>query len=278
MFGLVFNCRLLPRVINVSSLRFAGHNKWSNIKHTKTAKDVAKGQLINRHLWAIKHAITCSGGVVDPKLNDKLADALADARKAEVPAATIERTLKKATEKKTKPFIFEIVGPGGSFILVEGESDNIGTSRTALKGLLRPFKGHYNWAREGALLKLFTQKGVVRINRIDKDGNPIDFDKAEEVGIEAGAEEVRSIEDDEESKSKETSETSWDLLMSKEDLFSVKGYIEKNRPDVVIGDFRLEYFPHLYVEISDQDIEKLSELVDAIDELPEVTKVFVNIK
>ena len=141
MFNLVFNCRLLPRVINISSVRFAGHNKWSNIKHVKQAKDVAKGQIINRHLILIKHAITSSGGVVDPKINDKLADALSEAKKAEVPAATIERTLKRALEKKVKPFLFEIVGPGGSYILVEGETDNIGSSRTSMKAQLRSLKG-----------------------------------------------------------------------------------------------------------------------------------------
>ncbi|XP_015792785.1 uncharacterized protein LOC107369336 [Tetranychus urticae] len=280
--NLVFQLRLVPRMISLSSVRFAGHNKWSNIRHVKAAKDVAKGQIINRHLLLIKHAITSSGGVVDPKINDKLADALAEARKAEVPAATIERTLKRALEKKAKPFLFELVGPGNSYILVEGETDNLGSTRSTVKQQLRDFKGLYNWAREGALKHLFIQRGVVKISRTDKDGNEIDFDAAEVIGIEAGAEEISVPEEEEESKRNKDADAeaniTWDLMVSKDDLFRVKGFIEKNRPDLVIKDFCIEYFPRSYVEIDDKAIQKLSELVDALDEIAEVQKIYVNIK
>lgn len=38
-------------------VRHAGHSKWQNIKHTKTAKDLQKNQLYNRHIEEIKLAI-----------------------------------------------------------------------------------------------------------------------------------------------------------------------------------------------------------------------------
>lgn len=38
-------------------VRYAGHSKWQNIKHTKAAKDLQKNQLYNRHLGEIKIAV-----------------------------------------------------------------------------------------------------------------------------------------------------------------------------------------------------------------------------
>ena len=36
--------------------RFAGHSKWQNIRHTKTAKDKAKGALFNKLIKEIERA------------------------------------------------------------------------------------------------------------------------------------------------------------------------------------------------------------------------------
>lgn len=38
-------------------VRYAGHSKWQNIKHTKLAKDQQKSQLYNKHLDEIRLAV-----------------------------------------------------------------------------------------------------------------------------------------------------------------------------------------------------------------------------
>ena len=41
----------------ILGVRYAGHSKWQNIKHTKAAKDLQKNQLYNRHIDLIKLAV-----------------------------------------------------------------------------------------------------------------------------------------------------------------------------------------------------------------------------
>lgn len=124
-------------------------------------------------------------------------------------------------------------------------------------------------AREGSLKHNFKERGVVSISKTSKSGNIIDFEKAEEIGIEAGAEEIDT---------REQNEQEWSLITSKETLFTVKGYIEKHLTDVDIRQTYMEYFPINCVELNDEDCEKASDFLDALNELPEITKIASNIK
>ena len=45
------------RVHGSYQVRYAGHSKWQNIKHTKTAKDAQKSQLFARIAVQIKNSL-----------------------------------------------------------------------------------------------------------------------------------------------------------------------------------------------------------------------------
>jgi YebC/PmpR family DNA-binding regulatory protein len=100
----------------------SGHNKWSQIKHQKGAKDQKRAALFTKILGAIAIAAK-----TDPRAenNPRLRTLIEKARAASVPNENIERALSRAKEQKElKEFVFECVGPEGCAILVEGITDN----------------------------------------------------------------------------------------------------------------------------------------------------------
>ena len=60
-------------LIQYQIVRWKGHNKFSNIKATKGAKDVAFGRLSARYAMDISRAIKDNGSDTDPERNKALA-------------------------------------------------------------------------------------------------------------------------------------------------------------------------------------------------------------
>ena len=100
----------------------SGHNKWSQIKHQKGAKDQKRAALFTKILGAIAIAAKANP---KPEENPRLRTLIEKAREAAVPNENIQRAITRAKEQKDlKEFIFECVGPEGIAILVEGVTDN----------------------------------------------------------------------------------------------------------------------------------------------------------
>ena len=100
----------------------SGHNKWSQIKHQKGAKDQKRAALFTKILGAIAIAARTNPRPAD---NPRLRTLVEKARGAAVPNENIERAINRAKEQKNlKEFVFECVGPEGIAIIVEGVTDN----------------------------------------------------------------------------------------------------------------------------------------------------------
>jgi transcriptional/translational regulatory protein YebC/TACO1 len=100
----------------------SGHNKWSQIKHQKGAKDQKRASLFTKILGAIAIAAKANP---KPEDNPRLRTLIEKARAASIPGDRIDRALNRAKEQKDlKEFIFECIGPEGVSILVEGVTDN----------------------------------------------------------------------------------------------------------------------------------------------------------
>jgi len=231
--------------------------------------DKKKGNMINKHCFAIRKSVTLGGGSTDPKVNGKLADALAAANKANVPRATIDRTLEKARNTALRKELLEIMGPGGSYILLDIETDNISRTRHDLKKTLRKVKGSVcGILVPGAAKHAFEEKGVIRIMK--KVGEEvISFEKMEETAIEVGAEEVKEDEDDSDV---------WTLLTAPLDVNTVRTCLEKMLPGVEILEADSKYLPIVQVPLSEEDMEKAAALCSTFQEMDEVNNIFDNIK
>ncbi|KAI1300007.1 Translational activator of cytochrome c oxidase 1 [Halotydeus destructor] len=257
-------------LLNYQQERNAGHSKWQNIRHTKEANDAKKGDTANKYSHLVRKLVLEGGP--DPKLNGKLADLIATASKLGVSKATIERAIKRAIDTKVEKVIIEVLAPGGAFLLAEAETDTPVDLKYQVKVALRKYKKDgAAILRKGVAEHSFAQRGVVKISRKTKDGQDIGLERAEEIAIEAGAEEVKESDNEDEAHV-------WLLETDPNDMFAVKGKIEKSFSDVEIIEYDSIYIAHQTVPLTDEQLEKTSELCDALNEVQDIQRVYDNIQ
>ncbi|GBM40633.1 putative transcriptional regulatory protein PERMA_0079 [Araneus ventricosus] len=241
----------------------AGHSKWQNVKHVKAEKDRQKNLMCNKYAFLIGLAVREGG--VDPKINSKLASLLEQAKKNNVPSSTLENALKRSANKKTKCGSVEILSPGGCFILLEFETDNISQARHEIKNACKKY-GANVLSGEGRWRAVYEQKGIIKAVK-QKNGEPLDVEKALDVAIEAGAEEVQS-KDDEASPYLE-------FLCAPGDLHPVKKAIEQQYE---VEDGYVGYLPIVTVELDKETSTVVYNFLEELGNLPDVVRIYENVK
>jgi len=232
----------------------AGHSKWAKIHRGKAIEDAKRGAVFTKLGNAI--AIAARGGA-DPDMNFSLRLAIDKAKQANMPATNIQRAIDRGSGKlggeQIQEVMYEGYGPGGAAILVECATDNI--NRTYPDVRLAFSKHGGNIAEKGAVAFQFDQKGVVIIKG-----------SGEELLLEvldAGAEDA---EDDD---GEITIYTNPKELAKVRDALQAKG--------IKIEEAELSYIPKNTLMIEDESTAgKLSRLMDALDDLDDVTKTHVN--
>lgn len=106
----------------------------------------------------------------------------------------------------------------------------------------------------------------MKIGKSDANGKEISFERAEEIAIESGAEEVKDEEDD-----------TWTLYTAPFELFNVKAHIEKQMSDIEIISCETLYLPVVVVPVDDELAETVSTFVDSLNSVSEVNRVFANV-
>lgn len=116
----------------------SGHSKWSQIKHKKALTDAKKGRLFSKVLREI--TVAAREGGSNEEANPRLRSAIGRAREAGLPRDNIERALARATgkggETDLQEFLYEVMGPGGAHVLVEGITDNKNRTLGELKQII----------------------------------------------------------------------------------------------------------------------------------------------
>lgn len=232
----------------------SGHSKWSTIKRQKGAKDAARSAVFTKLGNAI--ALAARGGA-DPDMNFSLRLAIDKAKAANMPSANIQRSIDRGSGKlggeQIQEVMYEGYGPGGTAILVEAATDNV--NRTLPEVRLAFSKHGGNLAEKGAVAFQFERKGTIRITATGDD--------AMMTALDAGAQDVE--EDDDGST----------VYTDPKELAQVRDNLGK--AGVEIAEAELTYVPTNTVEISDKDTAgKIMRLMDALDELDDVTNTHVN--
>ena len=231
----------------------SGHSKWSTIKRQKGVKDAARGAVFTRLGNAI--AMTARSGT-DPETNFALRLAMDKAKAANMPAANIQRAIDRIKDKNAtqlQEILYEGYGPGGTAILVECATDNLNRTYPLVKLAFSKHGG--NVAEKGAVAFQFDHKGVIRVKGTGDD--------VLLQALEAGADDVQ--EEDGESV----------IYTAPTDLAKVRDALRQ--AGLEITEAELTYVPNTTVEITDAATAgKIMRLMDALDELDDVTNTHVN--
>lgn len=114
----------------------SGHNKWSKIKHKKAATDAQKSKIFSKHSSLITVESRNANGNMD---SPGLKAAIERAKKDSMPAANIEKAVKKGTgegAKAMEALTYEAYGPGGTALMIDTITDNRNRTAAEIKHLL----------------------------------------------------------------------------------------------------------------------------------------------
>lgn len=231
----------------------SGHSKWSTIKRQKAAKDAARGAVFTKLGNAI--AVAARKGT-DPDTNFSLRLAMDKAKAANMPAANIQRSIDRVKDKdaaQLQEMLYEGYGPAGTAILVECATDNVNRTYPEIKLAFSKHGG--NIAEKGAVAFQFDHKGMIRV---EGTGDDVLMQ-----ALEAGAEDVQ--EEDGESV----------IYTGPRDLAKVRDAL--NDAGLKVQEAELTYVPNNTVAITDAaTAAKVMRLMDALDDIDEVTNTHVN--
>ena len=238
----------------------SGHSKWSTIKRKKEKTDGARAKVFTKIGRELAVAVR-EGGGADPASNSKLRECIAKAKANNVPNDNIERIIKKAAGSNDasnyEAITYEGYGPCGIAVIVETLTDN--RNRTA--GDVRHYFDKYggNLGTQGCVSFMFTQKGLIVIEKEDNDE-----DKLMEDALEAGAEDFSTEETD-----------VYEIYTAPEDFGTVMEALEAKGYEFVSADVSM--IPSTYTKIDDTEAaEKMQKLLDMLDDNDDVQNVYHN--
>jgi YebC/PmpR family DNA-binding regulatory protein len=164
----------------------AGHSHWSKIKRAKGATDAKRGKVWSKIARKIIIAAK-SGG--DPRDNLSLRYTIDEAKAANMPKDTIEKAIMKGTGElggeNYEAAIYEGYAPGGIAIMIDALTNNRTRTAPELRSIFEKHGG--NFAASGAVAFQFVKQGMISIK-----ASSADEDKLLELGLEAGAEDVKN--------------------------------------------------------------------------------------
>jgi YebC/PmpR family DNA-binding regulatory protein len=224
----------------------AGHSKWANIKHRKARQDNKKGKVWSKCSKAIMAAARSGGG--DPDTNLALRYAIDEAKYENMPKDTIKRAIDKGAGETGgadfQELVYEGYGPGGTALRILGLTDNntrtVGDVRVCFK------KGGGSMGNAGTVAFMFQTKGQIIV-----DGNNYSEDQIMEVALESGADDVESPEGDGDDKGV------WTIVTEPTEASIAR-------------------IPDNTVAVAGDDVRKVMNLIEALEDLDDVQKVFSN--
>jgi YebC/PmpR family DNA-binding regulatory protein len=235
----------------------SGHSKWSTIKHKKAATDARRGQIFTK---IAREIIVAARDGADPETNFRLRLAIQSGKAANMPNDNIDRAIAKGSGTgddavELEEITYEGYGPGGAAIMVQTLTDNKNRTASDVRQMFSRAGG--NLAAAGAVSWGFSNSGVILV---EAAGDP------EEIALEAvdmGAEDF-----DIEGNSIEFKASFTDFEPLKTALEAMDG--------VEVVSAELAMVPDTLVELDEAKARQTLRLLDTLEELDDVQKVFSN--
>jgi len=234
----------------------AGHSKWKQIKRKKAVTDQKRGAVFTRLIREITIAAKAGGG--DPGGNARLRTAI-DAAKAEnMPADNIDRAIKKGTGELEgvtyEEVTYEGYGPGGAALLIQATSDNPNRTVAEIRNV---FTRHgANLAATNAVAWMFDRKGQIVV-----DGKASE-DATMEAALDAGADDMEREAD------------VYLITTPPTQLHAIEEALRSKQLPVQSAEIAM--VPKNTVKVESSDAKRLLQLVESLEEMDDVAKVFSN--
>ena len=235
----------------------SGHSKWSTIKHKKAANDSRRGKLFSKLIKEVTAAARIGGGDIDT--NPRLRTAIATAKSSNVPNDNIEKAILRGTgelEGETyEEILYEGYGPGGVAVMIEVLTDNRNRAVAAIRHAFSKHEGRIG--ERGCVACGFNKCGLIVVMP-----DSIDEEELFMTAVEAGAEDVTA------------SETGMEIVTPFEMFDSVLTAIQETSAEVQLAEISM--IPQNTVKLEGKEAERMLRLMDALDELDDVQKVYAN--
>lgn len=238
----------------------SGHSKWSKVKHQKATTDVVKAKNFTKASHAIMVAVREGGGITNPDDNFKLRLAVEKARDVNMPKDTIENAIAKAKGEGSVAFeslLYEAYGPHGIPMLIEAATENRQRTVSQVKNIIERQGG--TLANPGSVSYQFTKLGIIVLDPPQGKSQDDLFSLA----VDSGATDVQFFDD------------AVELYTEATNLEKVKNALEK--AGIAITTAELIYRPNMPLDAEAAVVDAATTLVDALNELDDVQKVYTNI-
>jgi YebC/PmpR family DNA-binding regulatory protein len=236
----------------------SGHSHWATIKHKKASVDAKRGKVWSKLAKAIIVAARHGGG--DPDMNLRLRAAIDAAKAVSMPKDNIQRAVKRGTGELDGGTIDEVVyegyGSGGVAVMCEVLTDNRNRTAPEIRKIFDISDGKLG--ATNCVAWMFEKKGLFAI-----PADKVEEDKLMEVALEAGADDVKRVDD----KFEVTCDPSAYSAVS--DALAAAGI----QPEVQ----ELAVMPKNTVDVTDPDTaRKVLKLMERLDDHDDVQSVSSN--
>ena len=208
-----------------------------------------------------ENTIAVKAGGPDPQANSRLRALMANAKAANMPKDTVDRAIKKATDKDAsdyKEIVYEGYGPFGIAIVVETATDNNTRTVANVRSYFNKFGG--NLGTSGSLSFMFEHKCVFHIK--PKDG--VSLEDLELELIDYGVDELDQDEED------------IVIYGAFEENSNIQKYLEDNGFEITSSEF--VRIPNDTKEVTAEQRETLEKLLEKFEDDDDVQNVFHNMK
>ena len=238
----------------------SGHSKWSTIKHKKGAADAKRGVLFTKLSREI--IVAARSGGADMDMNFRLRLAVQNAKSANMPSDTIDRAVQKgsgtgADADQLQEVSYEGYAPGGAAIIIQALTDN--RNRTVADIRSQFTKSGGTLAEAGAVGWGFENKGTIIAECAD-DADP---EEIALLAVDSGAEDF------------DITDRTINFTTESSDLDTLRSALEAME-GVTIDTAELALVPKAMTELEDSKAKQTLRLLEALEDLDDVQKVFSN--
>jgi YebC/PmpR family DNA-binding regulatory protein len=235
----------------------SGHSKWSTIKRKKGALDQKRSKIFGKLIREISVAARLGGP--DPESNARLRAAVATARTENMPMENIKRAIEKVTGSGAAEDYVEVVyegyGPSGAAILIDVMTDNKNRTAGEIRHIFTRHGG--NLGSSNCVAWMFERKAYISV-----DKSLAAEDRLMEIGLEAGADDIKDGDD------------VWEIYSAPEKFEAIMQALEKAKINTV--EAKIAKVPENITTLSEKDADKLMNLLDALEDLDDVQNVWSN--